>query len=175
MSEAMSEAFIYLPEWGVLLCTLCGYCLQPRPDVWVPHLRQHPHGLRGAQLKRLGELIGSYKLSAPQNVRIPGQAGAGPAAAIGGLRVVDGWQCLACAGGLTRNLKTMKVHVSKAQQQKPSLHKKGPLWQACRLQTFFAENRLIRYFVVALEEEKGCGGNSEAEQCLGREEEEKFF
>ena len=44
----MSEAFTYLPEWGVLLCTPCGYCLQPRPEVWVPHLQQHPHGLRRA-------------------------------------------------------------------------------------------------------------------------------
>ncbi|KFY11379.1 hypothetical protein V492_04495 [Pseudogymnoascus sp. VKM F-4246] len=71
----------------------------------------------------------------------------------------------------------MKVHVAKAHQQKPSLHKKGPLWRACKLQTFFAENCLIRYFVVAPEKEKetGCAGSGEAEQCLSRKEEEKFF
>ncbi|TVY20062.1 hypothetical protein LARI1_G002712, partial [Lachnellula arida] len=103
----MSEAFVHLPEWRVLLCTLCGHCLPPRPDVWVSHLRQQPHRLRAAQLKSLKELFGSYDLAPPDEVRVPGPNGAGLAAAIHGLRVMDGWQCRVCAGGLTRNLETM--------------------------------------------------------------------
>jgi hypothetical protein len=110
----MSEAFVYCPEWGVLLCTLCGYCLQPRPDVWVPYLRQQLHGLRGAPLKSLGELFGSYDLAALESMGVPGQGGASPVTAIRGLRAVDGWQYLTCTGGLTRNLKTIKLHVLKA-------------------------------------------------------------
>lgn len=110
----MSEAFVYLPEWRVLLCTSCGHCLQPRPDVWASHLRQQPHSLRAAQLKSLKELFGSYDLAAPDKVGVPKQNGAGPTTAIHGLHVVDGWQCLICTGvGLTRNLETMKLHVSK--------------------------------------------------------------
>jgi hypothetical protein len=50
--------------------------------------------------------------------------------------------------GLTRSLQTIQLYVSKAHQQKPALHKQGPLWQACKLQTFFAENRLVRYFAI---------------------------
>ncbi|KAG9241066.1 hypothetical protein BJ878DRAFT_394823, partial [Calycina marina] len=132
----------------LLLCTICGHCLQPRPDVWAPHLRQHPHHLRGAQLKHLQELFSSYRLAAPEDVDVPSSGKTGPARAIRGLRVVDGWQCLVCEEGLTRSLATMKVHVSKVHQQKPGGHKKQPLWRACKLQTYFAENRLIRYFVV---------------------------
>jgi len=170
----MGEPLVYLPEWKVLLCTLCGHCLQPRPDVWVPHLRQPPHSLRGAQLKSLGELFGSYTLAAPEDVGSPGTTEAVPATAIPGLRVIDGWQCLTCTGGLTRNLKTMKLHVSKAHQQKPSSHKVSPLWQSCKLQTFFAENRLIRYFVVALKGDDNCLDHARPEQYSGHEE-ERFF
>lgn len=170
----MSEPFVYLPEWQVLLCTLCGHCLQPRPDIWVPHLRQPPHHLRGAQLQSLGELFGSYALAAPEDVGIPGMEEAVPTTAIHGLRVIDGWQCLTCTGGLTRNLKTMTRHVSKAHQQKPRSHKDSPLWRTCKLQTFFAENRLIRYFVVALKGDETCSGPAGPEQCMGHEE-ESFF
>jgi hypothetical protein len=130
--------------------------------------------VRGAQLKSLGELFGSYTLAAPEDIGIPGTKEAVPTTAIHGLRIIDGWQCLTCTGGLTRNLKTMKLHVSKAHQQKPSLHKVSPLWQTCKLQTFFAENRLIRYFVVTLEGDNNCLDHAKPEQYLGYEE-ERFF
>ncbi len=172
----MSEAFVYLPEWRVLLCTLCGHCLQPRPDVWASHLRQRPHGLRAAQRRSLRELFSSYDLAAPDEVRVLEQSGAGVVrAAIHGLHVRDGWQCLLCAGGLTRNLETMKLHVSETHQRKPGLHKKeSPLWQACKLQTFFAENRLIRYFVVGGGDDDCLDDRGGPAPCLGREE-ERFF
>ena len=162
----MSAAFVYLPRWGVLLCTTCGYCLQPRPEAWVPHLRQQPHCLRGGQLKSLGELFGSYALTAPEDVEVPGSWGGdaagpvptpAPAPAIRGMRVLDGWQCLTCGGGLTRNVVTMRRHVSKDHGQKPRDHGNQPLWQACQLQTFFTEKRLIRYFVVTREGRQGQG------------------
>ena len=144
----MSKALVYLPEWRVLLCTLCGHCLQPWPGVWASHLRQQPHGLRAAQLKGLKELFGSYDLADPSKAGVPAPNGDGPAAAIRGLHTMDGWQCLTCMGGLTRYLETMKLHVSKAHQQKPSSHRDRLLWQPCKLQTFFAEKQHIRYFVV---------------------------
>ncbi|KUJ13131.1 uncharacterized protein LY89DRAFT_673228 [Mollisia scopiformis] len=70
----MSDAFIYKPEWRVLLCVECGFCLQPRRDVWPRYLRQQPHCLRGAPLKALVELFGSYDLLAPEQVVVPTQA-----------------------------------------------------------------------------------------------------
>ncbi|KFZ20411.1 hypothetical protein V501_00159 [Pseudogymnoascus sp. VKM F-4519 (FW-2642)] len=133
--------------------------------------------MRGARLKSLGQLFGSYQLAEPADVKAPSRGDAGPAPAIRGLRVLDGWQCLACAGGLTRNVETMKRHVSREHQQRPGRHKDSPLWQACRLQTFFAEKRLIRYFVVS-EADRGGGdssGSGKAALSPAALEEEKFF
>lgn len=55
----------------------------------------------------------------------------------------------------------MQRHVSKAHQQKPATHEKTPLWRECKLQTFFAENRWVRYFVV----EEGEGAARESSAC----------
>jgi len=137
----MSDGVLYQPAWQVLLCTQCGFCLRPGRNVWLRHLRQEPHCLRGAPLKALVELFASYVLLAPEQVAVPTQA-------VAGLRPQDGFQCLTCSAGLTRSLQTIQLHVSKAHQQKPALHKKSPLWRACKLQTFFAEKRYVRYFVV---------------------------
>jgi superfamily II DNA or RNA helicase len=97
--------------------------------------------LRAAPLKSLVELFGSYDLLAPEQVVVPTQA-------VAGLRLLDGFQCLTCLAGLTQSLQTIQLHVSKIHQQKPALHRKSPLWRTCKLQTFFAETRLVRYFVI---------------------------
>ncbi len=137
----MSDGVLYQPEWQVLLCTQCGFCLRPGRSVWLRHLRQKPHCLRGALLKALVELFASYGLLAPEQVAVPTQA-------VAGLRLQDGFQCLTCSAGLTQSLQTIQLHVSKAHQQKPALHQKSPLWRACKLQTFFAKKQHIRYFVA---------------------------
>jgi len=137
----MSEDFRYQPERRVLLCAACGFCLRPGRDVWLRHLRQKPHCLRGAPLRPLVELFGSYDLLAPEQVAVPTRA-------VAGLRLRDGFQCLTCSAGLTQSLQTIRLHVSKAHQQEPALHQKRALWRTCKLQTFFAETRLVRYFAV---------------------------
>jgi hypothetical protein len=78
----MSEGVLYQPEWQVLLCTECGFCLWPGRDVWLRYLRQQPHCLRGVPLKALVELFGSYELLAPEQVAVPTQA-------VAGLRLLD--------------------------------------------------------------------------------------
>lgn len=105
----MGDPFVYLVEWQVLLCTSCGYCLRPGRDVWVRHLRQAPHLLRGAPLKTLVELFASYVLRAAE-----AEPGRLPTEAISGLRLLDGFQCLTCLAHLTRDCKAMQRHVSKA-------------------------------------------------------------
>ena len=135
----MDKPFIYLSEWQVLLCASCGYCLRPGRDVWVRHLRQAPHCSKGAPLKTLVELFGSYDLRAAE-----AEVGQLPTKAIPGLRLLDGFQCLTCSAHLTRDCKSMQRHVSKAHQQKPASHQKSPLWRTCKLQTFFAETQHIR-------------------------------
>ena len=99
----------------MLLCTSYSYCLRPGHDVWVRHLRQHPHCLKGAPLKALVELFSSYDLQA---AAAEAEAEAEPARlsakAIPGLRLLDGFQCLTCSAHLTRDRKSMQQHVLKA-------------------------------------------------------------
>ncbi len=80
----------------MLLCTECGFCLRPERDVWLRHPRQKPYCLRGALLRALVELFGSYDLLAPEQVAVPTQA-------VAGLRLLDGFQCLTCLAGLTQS------------------------------------------------------------------------
>ena len=65
VTPTMSKALIYLPEWRVVLCRECGYCLRPGRNVWVRHLRQQPHNQRGAVLKAMLDLLDSYDLWEP--------------------------------------------------------------------------------------------------------------
>jgi len=146
----MSEGFLYQPEWQVLLCEECGFSLRPERDLWLRQLRQGPHCLRGAPLKALVKLFGSYELRAPEQVAVPTRA-------VAGLRLLDGFQCLTCLSGLTRSLPTIQLYVFKAHQQKPALHRRRPLWRTCKLQTFFAETRSIRYFVADRTAGAGAG------------------
>ena len=139
----MSARLVYLPEWRVLVCEECGFGLRPGRGVWVRHLRQAPHCLKGPELRAQVELFERYDLCAPEQ-----ELAQLPAHAIPGLRLLDGFQCLTCAAGLTQSLQAIERHVSKAHQLKPAWHKKNPLWRSCKLQTVFAENRLVRYFVV---------------------------
>ena len=167
----MSDDFRYLPEWQALLCTSCGHCLRPGLSVWTRHLRLPPHYLKGALLKEQLELFGKYKLCTADHL-----AEQAPERVVTGLRVLDGFQCLTCSTHLTRDIKAMGRHVSKAHQQMPLLHKKKPLWRACKLQTFIAENRFVRYFVVSdskmltLSKE-----DSNADESLAQSEEELAF
>ncbi len=115
-AEKMSEGFLYQPEWQALLCKECGFCLSLRRDLWLQHLRQRPHCLRGAPLKALVELFGSYDLRAPEQVAVPTQA-------VAGQRLLDGFQCLMCLSGLTQSLLTIRLHMSKVHRQKPALHR----------------------------------------------------
>ncbi len=82
----MGEPFEYLPAWRVLVCRACGFCLRPGRDVWTRHLRQPPHGLKGALLRAQVELFESYDLRTPEQELVPL-----PAREIPGLRRLDGF------------------------------------------------------------------------------------
>jgi hypothetical protein len=60
MATAAACRFPYLPEWRVVVCEECGYCLRPGEGSTTRHLRREPHRLRGAELRALVELLGSY-------------------------------------------------------------------------------------------------------------------
>ena len=167
----MSARFVDLPEWRVLVCEECGFGLHPGRGVWVRHLRQAPHCLKGPELRAQVELFESYDLCAPEQ-----ELAQLLAHAIPGLRLLDGFQCLTCAADLTQSLQAIERQVSKAHQLKPAWHKKNPLWRSCKLQTLFAENRLVRYFVVEDEgraEAPGSSGYRSADS-LGSGDEDFF-
>jgi hypothetical protein len=54
--KVMGDSFEYLPAWRVLVCRECGFCLRPRKEVWIQHLRQMPHCLKGTLLRAQVEL-----------------------------------------------------------------------------------------------------------------------
>jgi hypothetical protein len=172
--RTIEQTFVYHSELQVLLCTTCRFCLRPGPQSWTQHLRQQPHGLSRAPLKSLVELFQTYQLQDPSRILAPSprRPGAAPFA-LPGLRLLDGFECLACSARLTRNPQARDLHLSKAHQQKLAQHKKTPLWRACKLQTYFAENRLIRYFVITLGPEPSLA-EDDVERYLSSKE-ESFF
>ncbi|KAJ9654637.1 hypothetical protein H2201_008965 [Coniosporium apollinis] len=70
----------------------------------------------------------------------------------------------------------MKRHVSKDHGFKTKQHGARPLWKACLLQTFFAENRHINYFVVhdSCEAEKPSGDPRFALSSMAEEVEQQL-
>ena len=159
-APAAVRRFPYLPAWRVVLCEECGFCLRPGKKALERHLGRE-HRLRGAELRVLVVLLESHDDWTPDEGGPP--AGRWPTRPVPGLRVHDGYRCAAgggCDGFVTRNLKSMGRHGSKEHGQRAKAHtrngKVAPLWAVCKLQTFYAETRLIRYFFVAV----GGGGAS---------------
>jgi len=68
--------------------------------------------------------------------------------AIDGLKIHEnGYQCLIC-NFLTLATDGIKRHVSKKHDRKGKDRNSPDAWRPCFLQTFFAETKLIKYFVV---------------------------
>ncbi|KAJ6437026.1 purine-cytosine permease [Purpureocillium lavendulum] len=165
-APAAVRRFPYLPAWRVVLCEECGFCLRLGKKALERHLGRE-HRLRGAELRALVELLESHDVWTPDEGGPP--AGRWPTRPVPGLRVHDGYRCAAgggCDGFVTRNLKSMERHGSKEHGQRAKAHTRNgevaPLWVACKLQTFYAETRLIRYFVVAVGGGGGGGGGGGA-------------
>lgn len=139
----------YLSEWRVILCKLCGYCLRPEKEALKRHLRQHPHDMRGEGLRNLVEMLLSHG-PRPMDEELERW----PVDTVPGLSVYDGFRCLRCGPStafLTRNAGKIRRHVSKEHQEVPLSHERKQQsipWEPCKLQTFFAETKFIRYFVV---------------------------
>ncbi len=102
--RAVAQTFVYKPELQVLLCTACGFCLRPGPQSWARHLQEPPHGLCKAPLKKLVKLFQTYQLKDPSLIAAPSLYNTRAAPfAVPGLRLFDGFECLACPARLTHN------------------------------------------------------------------------
>lgn len=142
----MSRSLVYEPAWRVLVCVECGLCLLPSADVWRRHLRAAPHRIYGPELKALVDLFETYDLVQPAEAALPSSQ---PCAPVPGLKCYPGYRCLLCDSGRTRSLRAARDHASRGHGKKPAEHRKGPpLWEPCTLQTLFADQTHVRYFVV---------------------------
>ncbi|KAL2350397.1 hypothetical protein BJ546DRAFT_1112222, partial [Cryomyces antarcticus] len=152
-------SFVYHPEDGLLVCVDCGFCLLPKRDLWKRHLRKQPHNIFGRRLRSLVDLFPTYTLLTPDKIQYPTTA----VKPITGLKLHDGFRCSLCPDGLTRSRKTIQDHLSKVHKRKPAEYSLDPLWVKCKLQTFFAETRHVRYFVV---EDGTASGPSNLEEAV---------
>jgi hypothetical protein len=91
------------------------------------------------------------------------------------LKVFDGFQCLPYSTFLTTYLPRMRRHMS-THGRKANEHKTTPLWQECRLQTYFTAGIRINYFVIA-ERSEACGGAafSSSKTSLSQPEKDLFL
>ena len=170
MESLGAAAFQYLPEWEVLLCTTCGHCLLTTVSAWKRHLRGPSHKIQGKQLAELVTLFSSYQLRRPEQVLCPDT----PTTPIEGLRKHRGYRCSVCSACRTRSLKTVQDHLSNQHGKKPTAYRSRPLWQACMLQTFFAENQHVRYFVLRERDQidEGPGPSSQHAAFFRRQEQD---
>jgi hypothetical protein len=120
----------------------------------------------GAQLKTLLDMLDSYVVRKPEEQPQPTPA-QWPLQPVAGLQIYDGFRCLAdgCDGALTRNLKTIQRHVSQEHGKKPAAHLKkqdnAPLWEACKMQTFYGKTEHVHYFVVDASNNSGSSSTCE--------------
>lgn len=145
------DTFAYDADHRVVVCRACGTCLAAKATGWRRHLRADPHRMRGDELKATVELLSSYSLRPPEELRQWRPERTRPCRAIDGLRVYVGYRC-ACAADCdfcTIRLAAMHDHMPR-HGKKASQHGKAgiALWQPCRLQTYFTAKGLIDYFVV---------------------------
>ena len=155
---SMAASFPYLQPYGVVLCVACQTCLLPSRSSQERHLRQPPHHYKGSQLQSLLDLFGTYKLKPPGEVVRPAPP---RCRAIEGLRCYPAFTCCLCHDCVTRSEHALHVHISKEHGQKPAEQVEGHSWRRVTVQTFFAEKRHIRYFVVEQE------GKSEDDEGKG--------
>ena len=138
--------FQYKSQYKVLLCLICESALQTTEIAWYRHLRT-VHKILGPVCKARVQQFAQYELARPEDITPPLPC----SPAITGLRLLKGYRCEACAAEpffYTVNEKTMHRHVSDIHQLQPQRAKQAKKYTACLLQTFFKENRHIRYFEV---------------------------
>jgi hypothetical protein len=130
---------------GVVVCKPCKTCIVPGRPNQERHLRAQPHRLLGAELKAASEYLDGLDLKTAEQLGLDKPTGV--VAPIPHLKVHDGFRCLLGDVFLTANLPRMRDHMV-THGKKPKQHNETPLWEPCRLQTYFCGKGRIDYFVV---------------------------
>lgn len=141
----MSSVFIYNAEFQVLICSRCQTCIRPNRRGQTRHLYNHPHHIKGQELKVLLNLFETYPLNPGDHTNVPQM----PVSMISGLKTYDGTKCSHCeCFPISTSASLISKHVSREHQVSPKEQMEGRDWRRIRAQTFFAETTHRRYFEV---------------------------
>lgn len=148
-SMANLDEIYFEPTFKFLICKRHGSGVHPTKQAVKRHLRSEDHRCGGETLKQailaLSKLsLRSLKDTLEATPAVEIQPISPP---IRHLKVWNGWNCTACRGYfLSTSLELLQRH---AASQHGRRRGEQPLWEACKLQTFFSETRDRRYFQVA--------------------------
>jgi hypothetical protein len=141
--------FSFDPIHKVVVCHLCSSCIVPGLRSQERHLRAKPHRLTGDTLKTTVQLLDSYDLRTVEELREHRPRTRDECRPIEHLASYDGFYCLQPECDFsTRHHLRIREHVSAVHTIKAKEHEKSPLWQECKLQTYFTGKGLIDYFVI---------------------------
>ena len=67
----MSSVFIYNAEFQVLICLRCQTCIRSNRKEQTRYLYNHPHHIKGQELKMLLNLFETYPLNSSDHTNVP--------------------------------------------------------------------------------------------------------
>jgi len=159
-NSSISDYVSYLPDYQVLICLSCQWCLSPINDRVQIHFRNKHKSIPLSTRKEIIEYSESINIVDPKNVRLP----LIDIAPIEGLEVFSGWRCKEKSvnnpSEICRECCTTEVSIEKhCRDDHGWTASKGITWTKQSFQTFFRGN-LIKYFpIITLE-------NDESEHIL---------
>ena len=143
--------FLYNPIHQVIVCQACGSCIIPGRSGQERHLRRAPHLLSGDVLRATLTRFSTYKLRTLQQLQEHKPQVTDKCSIIPYLTSYAGFYCprASCRYYCTQHLPDMRKHVASAHQLQAQCHShQSPLWQACRLQTYFIAIGRVDYFII---------------------------
>ncbi len=141
----MSSVFTYNAKFQVLICERCETCVRPNRKGQTRHLYNHPHYVKGEELKKLLALFESYQLNPGNHQNVP----RAPVPVIRGLKMHNAVKCGHCdSHPISVSARFVAKHVSKEHRVVPKDQVKGRDWRKVSAQTFFAETAHRQYFEV---------------------------
>ena len=133
----------------IVICQTCKWSIVPVLWSQERHLRAEPHRLFGDTLNTMVQLLSRYEQRTTEELKEHKPRPEDNCELIEFLAYYDNLRCLqpGCQY-CTRNSRKMKKHVASIHKIKATEHRRSPLWDACKLQTYFTGHGRLNYFVV---------------------------
>ena len=157
------------PTFKLLICKRHGGGVHPTKAAVRRHLRGEGHRCGGETLRQAVSALSKLPLCSLEAVldATPAVDTQPVAPPIRHLRVWHGWSCTVCEGRfLSTSLELLQRH---AASQHGRRRGQQPLWESCKLQTFFSETKDRRYFRVASVPGAIAGTSDEDHACEDEE------